>query len=285
MNNMKDKTVLITGANSGIGYITTREIAKMGAKVVMLCRSEQRGRDALAKAKQESGSDDIHLLLCDLSSQADIRRAMEQFKLTYDRLDVLVNNAGAIFTKRQESVDGIEMTFAINHLGYYLPTLLLLDMLKESAPARIVNVSSGAHETGKFNFDDYNREQNFSSFAAYGESKMANILFTKELARRLEGTGVTVNALHPGFVATNFAKNTGLLGKLAMTFIAPIVGISPEKGAQTSIYLATSPEVDGVTGEYFAKSKVKKTHAFAQNVEAQKRLWALSEELTGVKLS
>ncbi len=277
---MKNKTVLISGANSGIGLVTAREIAKMGAQVVMLCRSAERGKAALAEVIKESGNNDVHLLLCDLSSQVDIRRAAADFKATYGRLDVLVNNAGAIFTKRQESIDGLEMTFAVNHIGYYLLTTELLDLIKASAPARIVNVSSGAHEVGKFNFDDYNREKKFAAFPAYGESKMANILFTNELARRLEGSDVTVNALHPGFVATNFAKNTGWLGKIAMTLFAPIMGISPEKGAETTIYLATSPEVAGVTGTYFYKKKPKKTHVFAQDVAAQQRLWALSEELT-----
>lgn len=277
---MQGKTVLISGANSGIGLVTAREIAKMGASVIMLCRSAERGKAAQAEVIKESGNEDVQLLLCDLSSQADIRRAAGEFRAAHDRLDVLVNNAGAIFTKRQESVDGIEMTFAVNHIGYYLLTMELLDLIKASAPARIVNVSSGAHEVGKFNFDDYNREEKFSAFPVYGESKMANILFTRELARRLEGTDVTVNALHPGFVATNFAKNTGWLGKFAMTLFAPIMGISPEKGAETTIYLATAPEVEGVTGGYFYKKKQKKTHSFAESVEAQKRLWVLSEQLT-----
>jgi NAD(P)-dependent dehydrogenase (short-subunit alcohol dehydrogenase family) len=184
-----------------------------------------------------------------------------------------------MFTNRHESVDGYEMTFALNHMGYFLLTKLLLDLLKASAPARIVNVSSMAHTAGDVNFDDLQREKEYSAMQVYGQSKMMNILFTNELARRLEGTGITANSLHPGFVRTNFGRRrNGIIGRLIMP-LAQLFAISEDKGAETQIYLASSPEVDGVTGKYFDESKPKATHPYAQDVAAQKKLWEVSESL------
>lgn len=279
-NLLLDKVCLITGANSGLGKITARELAKMGGTVVMVARSQARGEAALAKVQQASGSNKVHLMLADLSSLAATRQLAEAFKAQYGRLDVLVNNAGAIFKDRQVSVDGYEMTFALNHLSYFLLTNLLLDLLKASAPARIVNVSSGAHMGGRINFDDLMLEKKYRSFAAYSQSKLANVLFTYELARRLEGSGVTANALHPGGVATGFGSGTGLMGWV-FKLIRPFL-LTPEQGAETQIYLASSPEVAGISGKYFDKKKPVKSSQISYDTAVAQRLWQISKELTGL---
>lgn len=276
MSDLSGQVIIVTGANSGIGKVTARELAKMGATVVMVARSQERGSAALAEIRAASGSDDVHLMLCDLSSQASIRDFAAQFRAQFDRLDVLVNNAGAIFYERRESVDGLEMTFALNHMGYFLLTDLLLDMLKASAPARVVNVSSGAHNVGTVRFDDLQRKKRYSAFQAYGESKMMNILFTFELARRLEGSGVTANVMHPGFVATKFGHGGGFVGKVIMP-ILHLFALSEEQGAETVIYLAAAPEAAEVSGKYFVKKKPVQPHSFAFDRKAQKRLWKVSE--------
>ncbi len=285
---MKDKTILITGANAGIGKITARELAKMGARVVMVARSQERGEAALAEIKAASGSDKVDLLLADLSSQTAVRQLAADFRANYDRLDVLINNAGALFLKRELSVDGIEMTFALNHLAYFLLTNLLLDMLEASAPARIINVSSVAHEMSPLDFDDLQSEKGYRGFQVYGKSKLANVLFTHELDRRLNrrlnSNGVTVNALHPGFVGTHFAKNNGRLVRLAMFFINKFA-LPPEKGAETSIYLASSPEVANISGQYFYQKKAKRSAKFAYDEDAARRLWQISEQMTGLDAS
>ena len=279
-NSMAGKVCLVTGANTGLGKITARELAKMGATVIMVARSEARGKAALADVQQASGSSQVHLMLADLSSQDSTRQLAEQFKAQYNRLDVLVNNAGAIFNNRQLSVDGYEMTFALNHLGYFLLTNLLLDRLKASAPARIVNVASGVHTGGSLNFADLMLEKKYRSFAAYSQSKLANVLFTYELARRLEGSGVTANTLHPGGVGTQFGAGEGMLGwvfKLLRPFL-----LTPEQGAETQIYLASSPEVAGVTGKYFDKKKPVQSSNLSYDTAVAQTLWQISEELTGL---
>ncbi|WP_420627797.1 SDR family oxidoreductase [Candidatus Leptofilum sp.] len=279
-NALSGKVCLVTGANSGLGKATARELAKMGSTVVMVTRSQERGEAALADVRQTSGSNQVHLLLADLSSLESIRQLAAQFKAAYSRLDILINNAGAIFKNRQLSVDGYEMTFALNHLGYFLLTNLLLDLLKASAPARIVVVSSGAHIGGPINFDDLMQAKKYRSLVAYGQSKLANILFTYELARRLEGSGVTANALHPGGVATGFGQGEGVMGwffKLIRPFL-----LTPEKGAETQIYLASSPEVEGVTGKYFDKKKPIKSSKESYDMAVAQRLWQISEQLTGL---
>ncbi|RMH01141.1 MAG: SDR family oxidoreductase [Chloroflexi bacterium] len=285
MSDMKGKICMVTGANAGIGKQTALELAKMGATVVLVCRNRARGEAAQAEIRQVSGNDQVDLLLADLSSQQSIHELAKTFKEKYDRLHVLVNNAGAWFQNRQLSVDGIEMTFALNHLGYFLLTHLLLDVLVVSAPSRIVNVSSGAHHNGRIHFEDLQFEKRYRGFAAYSQSKLANILFTYELARRLEAhgiQGVTVNCLHPGFVASNFGRNNGLLAKVALTFLRPIA-VDVRKGAETSVYLASSPEVEGVTGKYFDKKKAVRSSAISYDEEVARRLWEISEEMTGVK--
>ncbi len=284
---MQDKIVIVTGANSGIGKVAATELAKMGASVVMVCRSQERGAAAMAEVKRDSGSSDVTLMLCDMSSFDSIRAFTAKFKAEYDRLDVLLNNAGAIFTNRKESADGIELTFAVNHLGYYLVAVELAELLKASAPARIVNVSSDAHRVNSFDFDDYERKNSYSrfGFTEYGESKLANVLFTYELARRLEGTGVTVNALHPGFVRTGFSTNNGALAGVLMATLGRLFAVSPQKGAETSVYLASSAEVANITGKYFADKREKRSTSLTHDLAAQERLWKLSADLTGATLA
>lgn len=275
---MIGKLCVVTGANSGIGKETTLGLAKAGAHVVMMCRNEQRGKKAQEQIKQKSGNEQVDLLLVDFASQASIRQAAAEFKTKYGRLDVLINNAGALFMSRQKSADSIEKTFAVNHLGYFLLTELLLDVIKASAPARIINVSSGTHYNGEINFEDIELKHGYNAMKSYAQSKLANVHFTYELARRLTGTGVTVNCLHPGFVASNFAKNNGVLAKVAMLFLRPFA-ISEAQGAETSLYLAMSPEVEGVTGKYFDNKQPRRSAHSTYNEDISKRLWSLSEEL------
>ncbi|HKQ08955.1 MAG TPA: SDR family oxidoreductase [Blastocatellia bacterium] len=277
--NMQGKVCIVTGANSGIGRITALELARQGAQVVMVCRDRARGEAAMAGIKQATGNDRIELMLCDLSSQADIHRFAHEFRATHPRLDVLVNNAGVYLRKRATTVDGLETTFATNHLGYFLLTNLLLDLLKRSAPSRVVNVASGAHASGHINFDNLQGEQQYSGVRAYCHSKLANILFTRELARRLKGTGVTVNSLHPGAVATGIFR---ALPK-PLEAIIKLVTMSPEKGAQTSVYLASSPAVEATTGKYFVRCAEVLPSAEARDDDVAQRLWAESARLTGLK--
>lgn len=279
-NEMHGKVCLVTGANAGLGKVTALELAKMGATVIMVARSQARGQAALAEVQQASGSSQVHLMLADLSSLASTRQLAEQFQAQYNRLDVLVNNAGAIFNDRQLSVDGYEMTFALNHLSYFLLTNLLLDLLKASAPARIVNVSSGAHMGGNIDFDDLMLEKKYRSFAAYSQSKLANVLFTYELARRLAGSGVTANALHPGGVGTQFGAGEGMMGWV-FRLLRPFL-LTPEQGAETQIYLASSPEVADVTGQYFDKKKAVPSSKVSYDTAVAQKLWQISEELTGL---
>lgn len=283
---MAGKVCMVTGANSGIGKITALELAKRGATVVMVCRSRERGEAAQKEIIAQSGNDQVDLLLADLSSMASARAMVDKFKANYDRLHVLVNNAGALFAERQTSADGLEMTFALNHMGYFVPTVLLLDTLKASAPARIINVSSDAHRAGRVDFDDLQSKRKYSSFPVYAKSKLENVLFTVELARRLQGTGVTVNALHPGFVRTNFGGNSAGNGVVTFLFrlLIKLFAISPEQGAQTSIYLAASPEVAGVTGKYFDKKKAVDPTPQAKNLEIARRLWGESERIAGIEV-
>lgn len=276
---MKGKVVIVTGANAGIGKVAASALAKQGAKVVMVCRDKARGEEALRDVRAESGGD-VELLLCDFSSQQSIRAFVAGFKAKYDRLDVLLNNAGAIIGERKLTVDGIETTFAVNHLGYFLLTNLLLDLLKKSAPARIVNVSSEAHRQGKLDWNDLQNERgSYSQFKAYGDSKLCNILFTLELSRRLEGTRVTANSLHPGVVGTNFGTTGSSFIRFLMKLGKPLL-MSPEKGAATSVYLASSPEVEGVSGKYFKKSREATPRRDAVDPAAARRLWDVSAELT-----
>jgi len=277
---VSNKLFLITGATSGIGKAAAQAIAAQGGRVVIVGRNPQKTAATVAEIKQISGNPAVEYLLADLSSMQETRSLAQQFQQKFDRLDVLVNNAGGFFMRRQETVDGLEMTFALNHLSYFLLTNLLLDTLKASTPSRIVNVSSGAESGAKPDWDDLQTTRKYRGFQAYACSKRFNLYFTYELARRLEGTGVTVNAMHPGMVATSMWTN--LTGPLA-GLIAPIMRRamkSPEKGAETAVYLATSPEVEGVTGKYFVDMQPKYSSRASQDPEAAQRLWQISEELT-----
>lgn len=278
---MKGKVILITGATNGIGLEAARALGRSGARLVIVGRSADKTNATADLIRRDTGAD-VTPLIADLSQQADIRALAADFKSRFDRLDVLINNAGAYFNSKQMTADGFEMTFALNHLSYFLLTHLLLDVIKDSAPARIINVSSNAHKFGGIDFDNLQAEKRFGGMIAYGQSKLENILFTYELARRLEGTGVTVNALHPGVVRTGFGKNNGALMTVAMNIFQGITGISAEQGADTIVYLASSPEVAEVSGKYFYKRRAIKSSAVSYDTDAAARLWAISEALTGI---
>ncbi len=282
MDSMTGKTVLVTGATNGIGFITARELAKMDATVLMVARDEKKGRAKLEEIRKTVPNAKLELLLADLSSMASIRQLGTNITAKYPSLDVLVNNAGAFYSDRKVSKDGFEMTFALNHIGYFLLTNLLLETLKRGKNARIVSVSSGAHLSGKINFDDLQLEHKFSGWNAYCASKLMNVLFTKELSRRLAGTGVTANCLHPGFVNTGFAGDSSDFFGKALNFAKNFLAITPEKGAETMIYLSSSAEVANVTGEYFEKKKIAKVNPIALDSSVAKRLWDISEKLTAI---
>lgn len=286
MSDLGGKTVMITGASSGIGRAAALGLARMGPDLVLVCRNRERGERAVEEIREQTGNDRLTLLIADLSSQAQIRALAKDFLASDRPLHVLLNNAGVIMLRRTETVDGIESTFAVNHLGYFLLTVLLLDRIQASAPARIVNVASHAHASagGSLDFDDLEGRKRYGSMRNYGMSKLANILFTRELARRLEGTGVTANSLHPGFVGSNFAKNNGLFARIGVALLRPIAR-SPEKGAETAVYLCSSPEVEGVTGKYFHDCKPTWPKQFAQSDEDARRLWEVSERMTGLASS
>src|SRR5213078_2712656 len=282
-SSMQGKICMVTGANSGIGKATALELAQMGATVVMVCRDGARGEQARSEITTTSGNNAVDLLQADLSSQQSIRQLVEDFQHHYTHLHVLINNAGAAFPgRRRETVDGVEMTFAVNYLAPFLLTNLLLDVLKASAPARIVNVSSNSHKAGYIQMDDLQEEKRYRSMQVYGQSKLAVVLFTYELARRLQGTGVTANCLHPGFVATHFGqRDVGPAFRLLVKLIGRF-GTSPQKGAKTSLYLASSPKVEGVTGNYFVKSIPKRSASISYDESLQRQLWEQSAKLVNV---
>jgi NAD(P)-dependent dehydrogenase (short-subunit alcohol dehydrogenase family) len=277
---MDGKICMVTGANSGIGKATALGLAQLGATVVIVSRDRARGEAARDEIRAKSGNTNIDLLLADLSSQQSIHQLAEQYRQRYTHLHVLINNAGAFNLSRRVTIDGMEMTFAVNQLAPFLLTNLLLDVIKASVPARIVNVSSDSHEVGYIKLEDLQSEQGYRPMRTYGQSKLAVVLFSYELAHRLEGTGVTVNCLHPGFVATNIAQgNLPPVLRPVTKFILSIFGISPQEGAKTSIYLASSPEVEGVTGKYFVKSIPKRSAQISYDTSLQNRLWEESANL------
>jgi NAD(P)-dependent dehydrogenase (short-subunit alcohol dehydrogenase family) len=280
---MTGKTCLITGGNSGIGKATALGLARMGANVVIVSRSKEKGEAALADIITKSGNRNIELMLADMSSQDSIRKFAGDFKAGHEKLHLLVNNAGVYLTRRTTTVEGLESTFAINHLGPFLLTNLLLDLLKASAPSRIVNVTSDAHNGAKVKFEDLQGEKKFSGWQAYGQSKLAMILFTHELATRLDGTGVTVNSAHPGVVRTNFAKNNGGLVSFGFRLIGTLF-ISPQTAAKRILYVATSPDVEGVNGKYFTKMHAAKSSQESYDDDSAKRLWQMSEQLTRLSI-
>ncbi len=278
---MQGRTCLITGATSGIGRETAVVLAEMGASVVITARDERKGREAQSEIKERSGAD-VDVLFADLASLADVRRLADDYKSRNDKLHVLINNAGAVNSQRLETQDGYEMTFGVNHLAHFLLTDLLLELIKSSAPARIINVSSGAHTGATVDFDNLHGEDGYSGLRAYGQSKLANVLFTKELARRLEGSNVTANSLHPGVVKTGFGHNmSGVMG--AGLRLLHIVGspflLSSERGAETSIHLASSPDVENVSGEYFVKKEAVPSNDISNDPDVARKLWDVSEQL------
>ncbi len=278
---MQGKTVVITGATSGIGEVAALELGGKGARIVFIARDRNRGEATLAKldAKAPGLSHKVHY--ADLSLVAEMKRVAAEIAASEPRIDVLINNAGAAFAQRQVTAEGFELTFALNHLSYFVVTAGLRERLLGSTPARIVSTSSTAHMGMKIDLDDLQTKNGYSSLKSYGRSKLENILFTRELARRLRGTGLTANCLHPGVVATRFGHESG--GVLQPFLKAlQLFAISPEKGAATIVYLASSPDVANVTGEYFAKNKIAKTSAAAQDMGLAAALWAKSAELTGV---
>jgi retinol dehydrogenase 12 len=278
---MNHKTILITGASGGIGLQSAIRLAQQGANIVMVGRDKERTSQAAQLVRTQSGNQSVSYLLADLSSMQEVRGLAQAYKDKYPTLDVLLNNAGAIFLSRKVNVDGYEMTLALNHLNYFLLTHRLLDLLKAAPAGRIVNVSSRAHYRGHVNFDDLQSQHGYNGMRVYGMSKLMNVLFTYELARRLQGTSVTANCLHPGFVASNFAGNNGWIARTAMRFLPG--RISVEEGAKCSIFLTSSPEVQGTSGKYFnydMKQTQSSEESYDQNIA--RRLWDVSEKLTGV---
>ncbi len=277
---MQDKICLVTGATSGMGKETALGLARQGATVVLVARSKNKGEETRQEITRQSGNENIDLLLADLSSQQEVRRLAAEFQAKYKQLHILVNNAGAVFTKRQTTVDGLEMTFALDHLAYFLLTNLLLDTIRASAPARIINISSQAQGTGKINFADLQSEKSYGAFGftAYSQAKLANVMFTYELARRLQGTSVTVNAVGPGPVSTNFGFDNGGVVKRLSTWIGRL-GKTPVDAAKTAIRLASSPEMEGETGKFYYSEREIHSSKLSHNVAVQKRLWDVSEQL------
>jgi len=278
---MDGKVCLITGATSGIGEVTARELARMGCSVVITARDERKAESAVEKLRAESGSLKIERLVADLSSQYQVRELAAGFKRMHNRLDILINNAGAIYLRRDLSQDGIEMTFAVNHLAPFLLTNLLLETLINSAPSRIINVASNSHKGQEIDLTDLEGQRSYKFMQAYGKSKLAMVLFTYELARRLEGKRVTVNAVHPGLVGTNMGSNNGWLVSLFLPLFQ-LFSLSPDEGAKTIIYLASSPEVDGVSGKYYYQKQAVASSPNSLDQETARRLWEASVEMTGL---
>jgi NAD(P)-dependent dehydrogenase (short-subunit alcohol dehydrogenase family) len=279
---MKDKTIVATGATSGIGEAAVLELAGLGGRIVFVARDEARAHATLRKLEAKASGLGHRLHLADLSSMADTRKVGAAIAASEPRIDVLINNAGALFSDRRVTPEGLELTFALNHMAYFVLTEALRDKLVASAPARIVSTSSGAHLGVRLDFDDLQSAKGYNGLRVYGRSKLANILFTRELARRLAGTGVTANCFHPGVVATRFGDASGGLAGLVFPILRPFF-ISPEKGGDTLVYLASSPEVATTTGEYFVKRKIVAPSAAARDDAAAKRLWEASETLAGAR--
>ncbi len=281
-NLMVGKIVLITGGTGGIGKATAIGLARLGARVGITGRDVARTGQVAADIRAASGNPEVDAFAADMSSQAEVRRLAVAVLETYPRLDVLINNVGGFWAHRHPTADGLEHTFALNHLAPFLLTNLLLDRLKASAPARVVTVSSGAQSAGRIDFNDLQSARNYSGQRAYSQSKLANIMFTNELARRLEGTGVTASSVHPGVVRTNFgAEDQAWLFTVVSKVVLPFLK-TPAQGAQTSIYLASSPDVDGVTGQFFAGGKPKTANRVAYDTDMTARLWSVSADLVGM---
>ena len=275
---MNGKVCLVTGATDGIGKVSARVLAELGAKVIIVGRNPEKSAIVLAELRSISGNENIDLLMADLAVMQEVRDLAEQVISRYDRLDVLLNNAGGYFTKHEITSDGLEMTFALNHMSYFLLTNKLMELLKYSAPARIVNVSSDAHYGVDMEFENLNGEQEYKAWKAYQKSKLANVLFTYELLKKVPGN-ITVNCLHPGFVATNFGHNNGGFFGPVLKIAQRISAIDPEEGAKTSIFLCSAPEVKGVSGKYFYKCQPKTSSRESRNMDTGKRLWKISSDI------
>jgi NAD(P)-dependent dehydrogenase (short-subunit alcohol dehydrogenase family) len=276
--NKSQKTVLVTGATNGIGKVTALELAKMGYRVLLTSRDTIKGQKVLEEIQTQSGNHSLELFVGDLSSMADVRRISLEVSALHPKLDVLVNNAGGIFTERQNTVDGFEYTLAFNHLSYFLLTVSLLPILKAAENARIVSVSSGANLMAQMHWEDLEFKTGYKDFLVYNQSKLMNVLFANGLARRLTGSGVTSNSLHPGIVRSGFGEQMSGFNKFLLNTFK-LFSVTPERGAQTSLYLATSSEVEGVTGGYFDKKKQRRANPIAYDEAAQDRLWNWSEKL------
>jgi NAD(P)-dependent dehydrogenase (short-subunit alcohol dehydrogenase family) len=279
---MRGKVCLITGGTSGIGLETAKELAQMGARVLVVGKNNQRGQMAVLRVREEVGVDTVEFIQTDLASLQQVRDLVEIFKKTHSQLDVLVNNAGTTLLSRKLSTDGYEMTLAVNHLSHFLLTNLLLDVLKANAPSRVINVSSGSHWRGEINFDDLQSEKRYRFMRVYGNTKLANVLFTYELARRLDGTGIASNAVHPGFVSTNMGRDNGWLIHKMVRLAMIYKGISPQEGARTIVHLATAPEMIDVTGKYFYNMRSVKSSLASYDLDTARRLWEVSEILVGL---
>lgn len=278
---MNNKLCIITGANSGIGFETAKALAQKGAFIVMVCRNEDKAEAARQKIITETSNPGIDIVLCDFAIQAEIRKAAEEIKKNYEKIDVLINNHGFLASEKEETVDGLEKTFAVNHIGYFMFTNLLLDLIKAADQGRVISVASEAHRSGEFNPDNIQLNENFSPWKAYGNSKLFNILFTKELANQLVDTNVTANCLHPGVIASNFAQS-GSWGMKTIFSLGKYFLSSPEKGAETPVYLAASEEVKDVSGAYFKNKKATTPSRAARNRQNANILWAVSEKLCGI---
>ncbi len=277
---MKGKTVVATGVTSGIGAVAVEALAKLGARIVFIARDPRRIEATLVRLETVAPGLGHQAHLADLSLISETKRVGAEIAASERRIDVLINNAGAVFSNRRVTAEGLEMTFALNHMSYFVLTRMLLDRLKSSGPARVVSTASRAHVGASLDFDDLQGVRNFRGWQAYGRSKLANILFTRELGRRLEGTGVVANCLHPGFVATRFGDDAG--GWISRLIpVAKKLALSPEQGADTIVWLASAPEAGGFTGEYFAKRRIADRSPQARDDEAAARLWRVSEQLAG----
>jgi len=279
---MTGKTVVITGATSGLGLVASGRLAGLGARLVLVARNRAKAEAMLRQLRDKTPSLEAEILIADLLRRDEVRKLAAELPRAAPRIDVLINNAGAIFTRRETTVDGLERTFALNHMAYFLLTVLLLDRLRANAPARIVNVASEAHRNATLDFGDLQTTRGYSGWLAYRRSKLANILFTRELARRLKGSGVTSNCLHPGFVATAFGDNNGGPFRFALAFAKHFMAIAPEQGGETLVYAASAPEIAEASGLYFDKNRPRDPSAAAQDDAAAGLLWRASEQLAGL---